>query len=125
VCTFLLLRGALPFYDSDLRNLYRQICEKRVDMEDKYWRNISSGAKNFILKLLDRNPKERLAAKEALLHPWLTFTGQDIHLSDTLDQLRTYNLKKKLRVAVYTLIATNKFTSLGFQLNMTLEGLRE
>ena len=30
-----------------------------------------SFAKDLIKKLLTKNPKERLSAREALLHPWL------------------------------------------------------
>jgi len=129
VCTFLLLRGALPFDDSDLRNLYRQICRKKVELDDMYWKPISAEAKNFINLLLTVNPKERLTAKKALEHPWLSseHVGSDYHLSDNLEQLREYNLKRKLRVAVYTVIATNKLTSLGHQRRVAtaLDGLSD
>jgi serine/threonine protein kinase len=62
------------------------------------------------------NPKERLTASEALKHPWLSLDRMDseYQLSDTLDHLRKYNLKRKLRAAVFTVIVTNRLTSLGF-----------
>jgi hypothetical protein len=37
--------------------------------------------------------------------------------------LRIFNVKKKLRAAVYTVIVTNKFTSLGIHLHSALAEL--
>ena len=125
VCIYQLLRGSLPFRDSNLRNLARQICKQEIKCHDEYWRTMSPLAKNFISLLLERNPKERLTAKEALIHPWMTRTGKNVHLSDTMENLRIYNVKRKLRVAVFTLIAINKFMLFGFQRNVALKGLND
>jgi len=128
VFAFLLLRGAFPFDDdSDLRTLYRQICRKKIQFDDVYWKHISTEAKSFITALLTVNPKERLTARNALQHPWLSadHVGSDYHLSDNLAQLREYNLKRKLRSAVYAVMATNKFTSLGYQRKMATDGLND
>ena len=125
IVTFLLLRGDVPFNDRDVRSLFRKICRGNVEFEDRYWEHISSEAKNFIEKLLVIDPTQRLSAKNALDHPWLTsdHVGSDYHLSDNLEQLRIFGLKRKLRAAVYTVIAMNKLTSLGFQSKMATEGL--
>ena len=36
------------------------------------WSSVSDEAKNFVRKLLDRDPESRPTARAALLHPWLT-----------------------------------------------------
>ena len=128
VVTFFLLGGYFPFDDSDQKRLFRKIVAGKITFDDdKYWKHISADAKNFIEMLLTVNPKQRLTAQEALLHPWLYLdhVGTDHQLSDNLERLQKFNLKRKLRAAVYTVIATNKFTSLGFQFRMASAGLTD
>jgi len=125
--TFLLLCGTLPFVDKDVHNVFRKICRANVEFEDKYWTHISLEARDFITKLLVVNPKDRLTVQQALDHKWLTSdqVGTDYHLSENLEQMRDFVLKRKLRAAVYTVMATNKLTSLGYQLRMATQGLPE
>ena len=128
VVTFFLLGGYFPFDDSDQKRLFRKIVAGKITFDDdKHWKHISADAKNFIEMLLTVNPKQRLTAQEALLHPWLYLdhVGTDHQLSDNLERLQKFNLKRKLRAAVYTVIATNKFTSLGFQFRMASAGLTD
>ena len=128
VVTFILLRGDVPFKDRDEQRLMQKIIRGKVTFDDEtYWKHISAEAKNFIEMLLTVNPKQRLTAQEALLHPWLYLdhVGTDHQLSDNLERLQKFNLKRKLRAAVYTVIATNKFTSLGFQFRMASAGLTD
>jgi calcium/calmodulin-dependent protein kinase I len=101
--------------------MYRRICAGHYQFHDKYWSEVSNDAKDFISKVLVVNPNERLTADQALRHSWFTrhdrSTSMGTNLKDNLEQLKVFNLKRKLRAAVYTVIATNKFTSLGIHLN--------
>ena len=128
IMTYLLLGGILPFHDKRGRKqLFNKILHQEVEMNDLVWENISSEAKNFIAHCLKKKPKDRLTAIHALDHPWLTKdrVGSDAPLLETQKLLRIYNLKRKLRSAVYTVIFTNKFTSLGFTINMDLKALTD
>jgi serine/threonine protein kinase len=40
-------------------------------MEGDAWDNVSESAKDLIRRLLERDPRRRLTAGEALAHPWL------------------------------------------------------
>merc|ERR1719326_1045956 len=71
VITYVLLSGALPFYHQVLHKLYRQIVERDVSFPDEGWRNVSKGALDFILRLLQVRAADRLTAEQALGHPWL------------------------------------------------------
>ena len=42
------------------------------DFSAKEWESISADAKDFIRKLLTRDPKERMTTRQALSHGWLT-----------------------------------------------------
>ncbi|CAK9082607.1 unnamed protein product [Durusdinium trenchii] len=71
VITFVVLSGALPFYHQVLHKLYRQIVERDLSFPDQAWKNVSKGAMDFILRLLQVRPGDRLTADQALSHPWL------------------------------------------------------
>jgi serine/threonine protein kinase len=117
VITYILLGGYPPFADKDTKNMYRKICTAQFQFHKKYWNQVSDLAKDFISKLLVVEPTERLTAEQALEHPWFSSNESFMsveNLTDNLEKLRVFNLKRKVRAAVYAVIATNKLTSLGF-----------
>ncbi|CAE7215511.1 mlkA [Symbiodinium microadriaticum] len=71
VITYVLLSGSLPFFHNVLHKLYRQIVERDLSFPDQAWKNVSKGALDFILRLLQVRPGDRLTADQALSHPWL------------------------------------------------------
>lgn len=71
VVCFVLLSGALPFFHTILHKLYRMIVERDLAFQDSQWENVSQGAKDFVLRLLQVRPGDRLTAEQALNHPWL------------------------------------------------------
>ena len=77
-----LLSGSFPFENSDDEELYDLITDTEPDISGPEWRTISKEAKDLLLGLLRKNPKERLTAAEALEHAW--FTGLASHTAQTL-----------------------------------------
>ena len=77
-----LLSGSFPFEHSDDEELYDLITDTEPDLSGPEWRTISKEAKDLLLGLLQKNPKERLTAAEALEHAW--FTGLASHTAQTL-----------------------------------------
>merc|ERR1712066_891779 len=75
VVTYVLLSGSLPFFHNVLHKLYRQIVERDLSFPEQAWKNVSKGAQDFILRLLQVRPGDRLTAEQALNHPWLRGTG--------------------------------------------------
>lgn len=67
----MMLCGYPPFYDEREFKIFKLIkaCEWVFPEED--WESVSSEAKDFISKLLVKDPKERMTADEALNHPWI------------------------------------------------------
>lgn len=43
-----------------------------VQFPPKYWDKISGEAKDLVIKMLNKDPRQRINAKEALNHPWFT-----------------------------------------------------
>lgn len=71
IITYVLLSGSLPFFHNVLHKLYRQIVERDMSFPEQAWRNVSKGALDFILRLLQVRAGDRLTAEQALTHPWL------------------------------------------------------
>jgi calcium/calmodulin-dependent protein kinase I len=71
VITYVLLSGSLPFFHQVLHKLYRQIVERDVSFPEEAWKNVSKGALDFILRLLQVRASDRLSADQSLNHPWL------------------------------------------------------
>jgi len=71
VITYVLLSGSLPFFHQVLHKLYRQIVERDLSFPEEAWRNVSKGALDFILRMLQVRAADRLTAEQALAHPWL------------------------------------------------------
>ena len=69
VILFLLLLGKLPF-DADTHD---EIIKSTIQGKLKppsSWNNLTEEAKDIITKLLTRDTKQRITAKDALKHPW-------------------------------------------------------
>jgi calcium/calmodulin-dependent protein kinase I len=77
VVAYVLLSGSLPFFHNVLHKLYRQIMERDLSFADERWKNVSKGAQDFILRLLQVRAGDRLTAEQALNHPWLRGTASN------------------------------------------------
>eukprot|EP00359_Climacostomum_virens_P007004 CAMPEP_0204901440 /NCGR_PEP_ID=MMETSP1397-20131031/3086_1 /ASSEMBLY_ACC=CAM_ASM_000891 /TAXON_ID=49980 /ORGANISM="Climacostomum Climacostomum virens, Strain Stock W-24" /LENGTH=444 /DNA_ID=CAMNT_0052069803 /DNA_START=159 /DNA_END=1493 /DNA_ORIENTATION=- len=72
VICHILLSGTAPFRGSTELNVMRANAECKLDLSTKYWDHISEVGKDFVRKILARNPRLRPTAIEALQHPWLS-----------------------------------------------------
>jgi len=71
VIVFLLLSGKEPFTGS-MREMQSAISKGSYQMNHKRWNKVSDLGKDFVRALLVVNPEERMTAKKALEHPWIT-----------------------------------------------------
>lgn len=69
--TYALLTGFSPFGGDTDQETFCNISNADIDFPDELFEDVSADAVDFIKKLLVRDPKERLTAKECLKHPWL------------------------------------------------------
>lgn len=71
VIAYFLLSGSPPF-SGRLDMMQFSIQQARYDMTTpEKWGQVSDSAKDFVKKLLLRDPRERLSAVEAMEHPWM------------------------------------------------------
>lgn len=74
----------------------------RSQLESPEWKSISSNAKDLVLKMLAPNPHNRLTIEEVLDHPWMKDRDKipKAHLADTVEELKRFNARRKLKGAV-------------------------
>lgn len=95
VITYTLLCGYSPFRSENLQDLIVEITSGRIVFHERYWRDVSKGAKDFILCLLKIDPAQRPTSEQALRDVWLT--GETATDHNIVPDLRSYIAKSRLR----------------------------
>ena len=70
---------------------------------------ISGEAKDLVHRLLALNPEERITVNDALRHPWIADRERfalKTHLPETIEEMRNFNTKRKLKAAVLSAVAS-------------------
>ncbi|XP_069171851.1 calcium/calmodulin-dependent protein kinase type II alpha chain isoform X21 [Procambarus clarkii] len=115
VILYILLVGYPPFWDEDQHRLYAQIKAGAYDYPSPEWDTVTPEAKNLINSMLTVNPAKRITAAEALKHPWICQrerVASVVHRQETVDCLRKFNARRKLKGAILTtMLATRNFSS--------------
>ena len=89
IITFFLLCGYLPFDDNESeKKIAKQITKMPTPFDNKVWDNISPEAKDFVDKILQKEPENRLNMDQILDHPWIKKFSQ-------VSDLRLNNINKE------------------------------
>ncbi|KAG5179819.1 kinase-like domain-containing protein [Tribonema minus] len=116
VIIYILLGGYPPFHDENQTRLFRKIRAGSYKFHSEYWGGVSNEAKDLISRLLTVDVSKRLTAAEAVVHPWLLSKDIDLaarSLEKNLEQLKLFNARRKLRAAIKSVIAANKYARLA------------
>lgn len=110
VITYTLLCGYSPFRSENLTDLIEECRTGRIIFHERYWRDVSQDAKDFILSLLNADPSKRVTSEEALKHQWLT--GETASDRDLLPEIRAYIARARLRRGIEIVKLANRIESL-------------
>mmetsp|Transcript_39403 Transcript_39403/g.44855 ORF Transcript_39403/g.44855 Transcript_39403/m.44855 type:complete len:429 (-) Transcript_39403:143-1429(-) len=115
VIAHILLSGLPPFSGRNDREIFAKVKTGRVTLANPIWEEVSQEAKDFVMKLLERDIPKRLSAAEALKDPWIqTYAGKkDLGnplTQDALKNLKQFTRTSALQVATLTFIAHNVLT---------------
>lgn len=69
---YILLCGYPPFNAPSDRGIMNKVRAGHYTFPDAEWGNVSLQAKDLISRLLDRHPRTRITAEQALRHQWFT-----------------------------------------------------
>jgi len=112
VISYMLLSASKPFYSRRRRKMIDLVMRGKVYFDSPVWESISDEGKDFVLKLLIVDPKERMTAAQALHHPWIVNrekwqdeTPSEDLLSKLDDSLVHYKQTSQLQKLALTVIA--------------------
>lgn len=94
VISYILLSGTMPFEDDNRMRLYRQILKGKYSFSGEPWPSVSNLAKDFVERVLTVDPSERLAAGQALKHPWIVSMAASSSMKN-LQRCISQNLLKR------------------------------
>uniref|UniRef100_A0A674PPX4 calcium/calmodulin-dependent protein kinase n=1 Tax=Takifugu rubripes TaxID=31033 RepID=A0A674PPX4_TAKRU len=111
VILYILLVGYPPFWDEDQHKLYQQIKAGAYDFPSPEWDTVTPEAKNLINQMLTINPAKRITADQALKHPWVcqrSTVASMMHRQETVECLRKFNARRKLKGAILTTMLVSR-----------------
>ncbi|KAL6572920.1 hypothetical protein OROHE_002396 [Orobanche hederae] len=71
VIAYILLCGSRPFWARTESGIFRAVVKAEPTYEEQPWPALSSEAKDFVKRLLNKDPRKRMTAPQALCHPWI------------------------------------------------------
>ena len=113
VITYTLLCGYSPFRSENLADLVDECRSGRIIFHERYWKDVSKDAKDFIMSLLQAEPQKRATSGEALKHNWLK--GESASDHDLLPEIRGYLAKAKLKRGIELVKLANRIQALKMQ----------
>lgn len=113
VITYTLLCGYSPFRSENLQDLIEECSNARVIFHERYWKDVSDDAKDFIGHLLQPDADDRSTSKQALSHPWLS--GRNATDHNLLPEIKAYMAKARLRRGIEIVKLANRIEALKMQ----------
>uniref|UniRef100_A0AAY4DZT2 Death-associated protein kinase 1 n=1 Tax=Denticeps clupeoides TaxID=299321 RepID=A0AAY4DZT2_9TELE len=71
VITYILLSGASPFLGDNKQETLANVSAVDYDFDEEFFSSTSALAKDFIRRLLIKDPKKRMTIQDSLHHPWI------------------------------------------------------
>ncbi|KAJ3698120.1 hypothetical protein LUZ61_001825 [Rhynchospora tenuis] len=118
VIAYILLCGSRPFWARSESGIFRAVLKAEPSFDEAPWPTLSSEAKDFVKKLLNKDYRKRMTAAQALCHPWIR-DGQEVKIP--LDMMvykliRAYLSSSSLRKSALRALAKTLTTSQLFYL---------
>uniref|UniRef100_A0A8C7FQG9 Death-associated protein kinase 2-like n=1 Tax=Oncorhynchus kisutch TaxID=8019 RepID=A0A8C7FQG9_ONCKI len=114
------LSGLSPFQGDNDEETLKNIVGMIYEFEENYFTQTSTMAKDFIEKLLVKDPIERMTADECLVHPWikpLTRKQADNRSRSSINMksFKKFNAKRKWKMSYNMVWACNRLFRLQLQ----------
>ncbi|XP_002521854.2 CDPK-related kinase 5 isoform X1 [Ricinus communis] len=71
VIAYILLCGSRPFWARSESGIFRAVLKADPSFDEAPWPSLSLEAKDFVKRLLNKDPRKRMTAAQALSHPWI------------------------------------------------------
>ncbi|CAI0429761.1 unnamed protein product [Linum tenue] len=71
VIAYILLCGSRPFWARTESGIFRAVLKADPSFDEAPWPSMSPEARDFVKRLLNKDPRKRITAAQALSHPWI------------------------------------------------------
>ncbi|KAF9622678.1 hypothetical protein IFM89_032599 [Coptis chinensis] len=101
VIAYILLCGSRPFWARTESGIFRAVLKADPSFDEPPWPSLSSEAKDFVKRLLNKDPRKRMTAPQAISHPWIrNYSDVKVPLDILIFKLmKTYMRSSSLRKA--------------------------
>ncbi|KAK8140213.1 Calcium/calmodulin-dependent protein kinase [Apiospora sp. TS-2023a] len=113
VITYTLLCGYSPFRSENLQDLIDECSNAQVVFHERYWKDVSQDAKDFIMHLLQPEADNRWTSQQALDHIWLS--GKNATDHNLLPEIKAYMAKARLKRGIEMVKLANRIEALKMQ----------
>uniref|UniRef100_A0A8C9ST88 non-specific serine/threonine protein kinase n=1 Tax=Scleropages formosus TaxID=113540 RepID=A0A8C9ST88_SCLFO len=105
VITYILLSGASPFLGDSKQETLANVSAVNYSFEEDFFSNTSCLAKDFISKLLVKDPKKRMTIWDSLQHPWIKPKDKEQALSRkesavNMEKFKRFAARRKWKVTL-------------------------
>jgi calcium-dependent protein kinase len=102
VIMYILLSGQPPFWGPTESGIFNEILRYKVNLKKAPWPQISTSAKDIMMRMLTFDPRARVTAAQALSHAWVSGDASDIPLDmsviNNMKEFSSYGRLKKLAI---------------------------
>ncbi|CAJ1929743.1 unnamed protein product [Sphenostylis stenocarpa] len=100
VIAYILLCGSRPFWARTESGIFRAVLKADPSFEEPPWPSLSDEATDFVMRLLNKDPRKRMSAAQALSHPWIKNKDVKVPLDILIFKLmKAYMQSSSLRKA--------------------------
>ncbi|GMT01781.1 hypothetical protein PENTCL1PPCAC_23955 [Pristionchus entomophagus] len=115
VVTYILLSGGSPFLGESRDETFCNITGVNYHFTERYFKNTSNYAKDFISRLFVRDVRKRATIDDCLRHPWIcgpSGGGVDIRRTSciTISQIQAFKTRMRWRKSVEIVTICNRLT---------------
>ncbi|XP_056400890.1 death-associated protein kinase 2-like isoform X2 [Hyla sarda] len=113
VITYILLSGLSPFQGETDAETLTNVVSGNYEFDDRFFKDTSYMAKEFIQQLLVKDPRERMTAVECLIHPWIKpltrkQAANRSRSSINIKNFKKFNARRKWKLSFNMVSACNR-----------------
>nr|XP_043613472.1 phosphoenolpyruvate carboxylase kinase 2-like [Erigeron canadensis] len=82
VVLYVMLAGVPPFYGETPTDTFQAVLRGNLRFPSRYFRSVSSEAKDLLRKMLCKDVSRRFSAEQVLRHPWILSKGETRSMAD-------------------------------------------
>ncbi|KAJ4897827.1 CDPK-related kinase 2 [Raphanus sativus] len=113
VIAYILLCGSRPFWARTESGIFRAVLKADPSFDEPPWTSLSLEAKDFVKRLLNKDPRKRMTASQALMHPWISGCKNNMNIPFDIiifKQIKAYLKSSSLRKAALMALSKTLIT---------------